>query len=120
MSVIKKNHEESQTLLTFLKTDLPEDPDKRDQFISELETKLDVREALIKQIDRPPVTDDEKELAKEIIMMNEEISELLASKNREIQRDIEQTKRKKQTGRKYDNPYDGPTSEGIFFDKRGV
>ncbi|WP_062050187.1 flagellar protein FliT [Bacillus sp. JCM 19034] len=78
------------------------------------------RESLLKKVDGASLSSAERKLGDEIIKLNKQLNEHLEQIQMEIKRDLASLEEKKKTGRKYENPYDGPTSEGIFFDKRGV
>ncbi|MCM3760677.1 flagellar protein [Alkalihalobacillus oceani] len=107
-------------LVTFVKQPLPEDHDERDAFLVKLDERLQKRESLLKKLDGDSFSPAERKLGDEIIKLNGRLNERLEQIQMEIRKNLADLKEKKKTGRKYENPYDGPTSEGIFFDKRGV
>lgn len=111
---------QTEELVTFVKQPLSDDHDERDAFLVELDIKLQKRESLLKKIDGSELTSAERKLGNEVIKLNQQLNERLEQIQMEIRRNLADLKEKKKTGRKYENPYEGPTSEGIFFDKRGV
>ncbi|WP_026672358.1 hypothetical protein [Alkalihalobacterium bogoriense] len=122
MSSVKELYLTSKELFDLVQTPLPEGEDERDQFISEIFKALDARERVIMQYQKSAqtLTASEKTLAEEIVKMNAKIATMLADSKDKIGLDISNLKMKQQQGKKYDNPYDGPTVDGVFFDKRGV
>jgi flagellar protein FliT len=120
MSVVKELYVATSSLYQFALEPLPEDEDARDQFIARIDKQLASRETLIVKIDRASLTEGEKKLGDELVKLNEKLNVRLSVIRSDIQANLTELKVKKQTGRKYENPYDGPTADGVFFDKRGV
>ncbi|WP_209121459.1 flagellar protein [Alkalihalobacillus sp. BA299] len=112
-SVTKKLH-------THLLTQLPKENDARDNFIEVVEKLLAERQALISKLGQVSMTEKDRDKGREIVALNQVIEKKLATFQMQIQTDINNFKMRKKQNRKYDNPYDGPTLEGAFFDKRGL
>ncbi|MDV2886264.1 flagellar protein [Alkalihalophilus pseudofirmus] len=120
MSLVKELYIATQSLYEHVGKPLPKEDDSRDQFIAIIDLKLEHRAALIEQIEREDLTAGEKKLGDELIKLNTKLNARLEVIKAEIQANLSELKVKKQTHRKYENPYDGPTTDGVFFDKRGV
>lgn len=110
----------TKELFDHLETKLPVDIEGRDRYIERVEHLLESREAVIKAIDHPPNTDEEKVLVSKINDINQGIEKRLNALMINMKNDIYQIHVKKRNNKKYDNPYDGPTNEGAFIDKRGI
>lgn len=119
-SVVKELHFTSQKLVEHLKKPFPKEDNKRDEFIEEIEQILKTRQSIIDKISSFQPSVEEKKLGLEIVKMNKVIEERLSFVQQKIKKDINIFKDKKLKNKKYDNPYDGPTLEGAFIDKRGV
>lgn len=120
MSVVKELYMATQSLYEHAINPLPKEDDARDQFIAMIDLKLGHRAALIEQIERGNLTAGEKKLGDELMKLNIKLNARLEVMQAEIQANLSELKVKKQTHKKYENPYEGPTTEGVFFDKRGV
>ncbi|MED1603095.1 flagellar protein [Alkalihalophilus marmarensis] len=120
MSVVKELYIATQSLYEHVEKPLPKEDDSRDQFIAIIDLKLEHRAALIEQIERENLTAGERKLGDELIKLNTKLNARLEVIQAEIQANLSELKVKKQTHKKYENPYDGPTMDGVFFDKRGV
>ncbi|MCL7746698.1 flagellar protein [Halalkalibacter alkaliphilus] len=120
MSVVKELYIQTESLYEFAKQALPKDNDERDQFIAEVDERLAQRDHFINRIDFSKLSEAEKKLGQEILKLNKRLTERLEQIRAEIRANISDIKKKKETGLKYENPYDGPTSDGVFFDKRSV
>lgn len=116
MAALKDVHSLTAELLAFLE-DVPDDLDQRDAFLHELNERLNRREQLIPQLKRP-LTETDKRLAEELVDMNKTLTERLEAIRFQIGGEIANLKRKKKTGLKYENPYDAPFRDGIFFDEQ--
>ncbi|UOE93799.1 flagellar protein [Alkalihalobacillus sp. LMS39] len=122
MSTVKELYLTSKQLFDHLTSEMPEDEEKRDQFIQTVNEMIEKRDVVIANYSKSPdeLTVEEKKLASEIVKVNAKIQELMQEKKEIIGLDISKLKQKQQQGKKYDNPYDGPTVDGVFFDKRGI
>lgn len=99
---------------------LPKEDDQRDRFIDEVEKLLMDRQAHIKNLRQQLLSEEDKEKGKVIVALNQVIEQRLNELQNQIKTDINNFKLKQKQNRKYDNPYDGPTLEGAFFDKRSI
>ncbi|MEH7225060.1 flagellar protein FliT [Bacillus sp. JJ1566] len=95
----------------------PISKENRDSIIEKITSLLDLRDRTIKEIS-PPYTDDENKVGTEIVRMNKIIDSKLAEIKLEIQTDLAQLKKSKATSKKYANPYQVGSADGMFFDKR--
>ncbi|KHF37829.1 hypothetical protein [Halalkalibacter okhensis] len=120
MSVVKELYLQTELLFQFVKQGLPKEDDERDLFIAEVDERLAQRDHFIVRIDSSKLSEPEKKLGEELVKLNKRLNKQLEMLRAEIRANLTDIKRKKETGRKYDNPYDGPMSDGVFFDKRGV
>ncbi|TWI59963.1 flagellar protein [Halalkalibacter nanhaiisediminis] len=120
MSAVKELYLQTKELLDFINEPFPKDDDARDQYIAQLDERLVKREPFIKQVDEDSLSDAEKQLGQELIKLNQQLTKRMEQVRTEIQGNLNQLKAKKATSRKYENPYDGPSTDGVFFDKRGV
>lgn len=120
MSAVKELYFQTQALMDFANRPFPKNDDERDQYIAELDEKLEQRDFFIAKLDAVCLTEPEKKLGQELVKLTKRLNERLEQIRAEIRMNITEVKMKKVKSRKYENPYDGPTSDGIFFDKRGV
>ncbi|WP_100374033.1 flagellar protein [Bacillus sp. FJAT-45037] len=120
MSVVKELFVTTRSFVEFVGQPIPEDEEAREEYLKKINEELAKREPLIAQVDRENLTESEKALGAELVKLNEKLTERLAIISSQIQDDLKKIKIKKQTGHKYEHPYEGPTADGVFFDKRGV
>ncbi|RYL95798.1 hypothetical protein EWI07_01065 [Sporolactobacillus sp. THM7-4] len=93
------------------------DTEQREVWIENLQRLLDTRERTLKQLSGS-CTDEERPIAKEIMAMNRWIDDSLQSIKNDIIQDMKRFKHRKRTVSRYRRPYDGPTKDGMFLDKR--
>ncbi|SDO45189.1 hypothetical protein [Alkalicoccus daliensis] len=117
MTNLRELYASTRALYDHLLEDFPKEDEKRDNYIEKVNQLLDQREQLMTSL-QPPSTSGEKKVAQEIFRLNKEIQEKLKTNQQRIQTDINQLNQKKNTGRRYENPYDGPTPDGVFFDSK--
>ncbi|MDG5786661.1 flagellar protein [Evansella sp. AB-P1] len=115
-SVLKEVHEITKELHDHLILEFPKD-EGREEYIEKIEKLLGMRESLMQQLDRPN-GEEEVMLAQEILEMNKIVNVRMNAAFGVIRMDINSLKKRKQTGLKYENPYDGPTADGVFFDSK--
>ncbi|MGM7683376.1 flagellar protein FliT [Cytobacillus sp. Hm23] len=115
MSVVKELHEVTKQLLAFLQTDISKSD--REEQIDRIQHFLNDRTQLIEKLE-PPYSNDEKRIGTEIVTLNKKIDEKLIAMKDEIKLDIASLKKKKQSQKKYINPYNAGTVDGVFYDKR--
>lgn len=120
MNAFSELIEASETLLAHIQNDLPKNPDARDEFIDKIEVLLGDRQKIIDELIKRKVKSEDPQLNQKIISLNQMIDQRLKALQLQIRRDINIFRDKKVKNRKYDNPYEGPTLEGAFIDKRGV
>jgi flagellar protein FliT len=120
MSAIKELFLQTQALFELANQPFPKDDEEREQLIAKLDQGLEEREGLITKIDAATLSEPEKRLGQELVKLNKRFNERMEQIRAEIRANISEVKMKKVQARKYENPYEGPTSDGIFFDKRGV
>ncbi|WP_216830359.1 hypothetical protein [Alkalihalobacterium elongatum] len=115
-SVTKKLHD--YVVMPFDK----ESEEESEAYITSVEELLAQRQRLIEQFqqEKPVVTENNQQLAEEIVEMNTVISKRLQANKVLLGNELKKVKLKKTQGKKYDNPYGGTTVEGVFFDKRGL
>lgn len=112
--VLQSFHDISTELLTVLQDQKIADRDERIDRIMQL---LDQREELLSQI-QPPFSDEEIQLGRQSMILNQHLDQLLLLQKQEIQRDIKELNQKKKTSNKYTNPYENLSTDGMFYDKK--
>ncbi|MFT4414400.1 flagellar protein FliT [Fredinandcohnia humi] len=115
MSTVPSLFRVTKELHSLLAEETPKE--QRDQLVEKISELLDYRDKLISQV-KPPYTEEEQKLGTAIVQLNVDIDEKLNSLKREIQLDITQLKKSKQSTTKYTNPYQSGPTDGMFFDKR--
>ncbi|MBA9026749.1 flagellar protein FliT [Peribacillus huizhouensis] len=91
--------------------------EERDDTIKRIIELLDEREEWIHLIN-PPFTEEELQLGRQVVLLNQQVDKLLLLHKQAIQRDIRQLNEKKQTSARYSNPYDNILVDGVFYDKK--
>jgi flagellar protein FliT len=91
--------------------------EERDGKIARVQSLLDQRESLMKEM-VPPYAPDEVELGQKLIQMNSSVLQLLQTEKILIQKDIKDLQTKKESNTKYVNPYQNLSTDGMFYDKR--
>lgn len=67
----------------------------------------------------PPYSQDEKELGKRLITLNEEIGNKMHVLFNELKKEMKQVKKQKKSNRSYTNPYKNvQTIDGMFMDSK--
>ena len=89
----------------------------RDEKINNVEQLLQKREGFMNSI-KPPFSEDEKQVGKKLIELNQKLTTLLQKEKGAIQKDMNHLKKQKQSSEKYTNPYDSLMTDGVFYDKR--
>ncbi|UTR16057.1 flagellar protein [Salipaludibacillus sp. LMS25] len=116
MSIIHEVHRVTKELYDHLQQPLPSE-EARDDYITKINEYLDERKQLINEL-RPPETSEEEKLRDDIFSIGEEVNNKLTVIQGTIRIDINKLKKRKQTGRKYESPYESKTVDGIFFDSK--
>ncbi|WRP06156.1 flagellar protein FliT [Rossellomorea aquimaris] len=91
--------------------------ENREATIEEVETLLEKRQSVLGTV-KPPYTQDEQELGKQMIAWNQQIDRQLAQLRLEIKRDMNGLTKKKTSVLKYSNPYESLQYDGMFYDKK--
>ncbi|MGG4169109.1 flagellar protein FliT [Rossellomorea vietnamensis] len=91
--------------------------ENRETTIEEVESLLEKRQGLLSDI-KPPYTQDEQALGKQMIAWNGQIDRQLAQLRLQIKRDMNGLTKKKTSVQKYSNPYESLQYDGMFYDKK--
>ncbi|MGG1630246.1 flagellar protein FliT [Rossellomorea sp. NRS-1567] len=91
--------------------------ENRESTIEEVESLLEKRQSLLGNI-KPPYTQEEQELGKQMIAWNGLIDRQLAQLRLQIKRDMNGLTKKKTSVQKYSNPYESLQYDGMFYDKK--
>jgi flagellar protein FliT len=94
-----------------------EHTENRESTIETIESLLDKRQSLISAI-KPPFTEEEHVLGKQMIVWNQEIDRKLSQLKSSIKRDLNGLSKKKTSVQKYSNPYESLQHDGMFYDKK--
>ncbi|TSB48333.1 flagellar protein [Alkalicoccobacillus porphyridii] len=119
MTILTQLLSQTAELQKHVEQGLPADDDERMEFINQLDAWLVQRGQLIEQLTDHTTDPSEFEIRDELVKRNAVFQENLHQLQNQIRRDLKQIQIKKETGRKYEQPYEGMT-DGAFFDKRGV
>ncbi|SDZ33823.1 flagellar protein FliT [Evansella caseinilytica] len=95
----------------------PGQEEERDEFIERLTELLDERGKLLSSFQREPA-DEEEKLLKHIIALQEKMKPKLEAELNSVKRDLAELKKKKETSRRYENPYSHTPIDGAFIDKK--
>lgn len=96
----------------------PVPAEKREETITAIERLLEQREELLREL-RPPFSEEEKRLGRQIVLWNQEIEQQLRELKQQIQRDLTMMRQKKIANNHYINPYEQPLAmDGMFYDKK--
>ncbi|CAH0344845.1 flagellar protein FliT [Bacillus sp. CECT 9360] len=91
--------------------------DDRDEGVGVIETMLDERQVLLKDFNQP-YTEAEVELGRKLIAMEKSLNEKLLLVKQKIGLDLKEIKQKKENHKKYANPYQPLSTDGMFYDKK--
>jgi flagellar protein FliT len=91
--------------------------ENRESTIEEVESLLEKRQSVLGTI-KPPYTQDEQKLGKQMIAWNHQIDRQLSQLRLEIKRDMNGLTKKKTSVQKYSNPYESLQYDGMFYDKK--
>jgi len=89
----------------------------RDKKIQQTDELLNQREVLMNSI-KPPYNDSENEMGAQLLKLEPVLSQLLKKEKLEIQKDLKELSKKKESTNKYTNPYASVQTDGMFYDKR--
>ena len=113
MEAIKAFHQATNQLIELLQQEKLD----RDVRIEKVQSLLDHREELLQSI-KPPFTEQETELGKQLVQLEQQVKQLLQKQKQEIQQDMKQLRMKKESSQKYTNPYESMPVDGLFYDKQ--
>ncbi|QHS23279.1 flagellar protein FliT [Virgibacillus sp. MSP4-1] len=116
MSAVKELHTITTDFYKYLyQQELDRDQESLMESLTEF---LNKRETFMNQI-KPPYTDEEKKLGKEIVRMDREIEDSFQEQFTQLKGSMKQIQSQKRNNQKYINPYQNvSTVDGMFFDKR--
>lgn len=89
----------------------------RDEKIDQINQHLLIRGELIQHI-KPPFSEGEIELGRQIIRLNEQLHSLLEKEKNSIYGDLQQIKRQQKFHKNYLHPYASGYVESMFYDKK--
>jgi flagellar protein FliT len=96
----------------------PVPAEKREETIEAIERLLGERDKLLREL-RPPYSEEEQRLGRQIVQWNQEIDARLRELKRQIQRDLTMIRQKRIANNHYMNPYEQPlVMDGMFYDKK--
>ncbi|MFP7170858.1 flagellar protein FliT [Terribacillus sp. 7520-G] len=96
----------------------PVTAENREEVVHSLTELLGIRSEQMDEL-KPPFTNEEKQLGKALLPMNERISKHVQQIFEQLKMDIRMINKQKQSGKKYINPYASMhTFDGRFLDKR--
>ncbi|OQP07643.1 flagellar protein FliT [Geobacillus sp. 46C-IIa] len=99
-------------------TALPWPAEEREARLMQVDELLRRREARLREL-RPPYSEEEERLGREIVAWNQEIEARLRQVRDEIRGDLRMAGAKRQANARYVHPYEQPLSfDGMFYDKR--
>jgi flagellar protein FliT len=96
----------------------PVPAEKREETIEAVERLLLQRDELLRKL-RPPYSEEEQRLGRQIVLWNQEIDAKLRELKRQIQRDLAMVREKRRANAHYTNPYEQSLAmDGMFYDKK--
>lgn len=99
-------------------TALPWPSEDREERLRTVDRLLQERQELLWKL-RPPYSEEEQRLGREIVAWNREIEARLRQVRDEIGSDLRITEAKRQANARYVHPYEQPLSfDGMFYDER--
>ncbi|SFC24279.1 flagellar protein FliT [Bacillus sp. OV322] len=90
---------------------------ERDEKIAGIQELLNQRDEVMKHIS-PPFSSADQELGRKLKVLDARVIQLLNEQKAIIQKDLKQLSAKKESSRKYVNPYQSLATDGMFYDKR--
>lgn len=112
MSTVSQFYQRTEELVRILESN-----EERDGKIEQVQTLLEEREHLMKEM-IPPFTPDEAEVGRRLIPLNTRLMQLLQTEKAMVQKEIKNLQAKKESNTKYVNPYQNLSTDGMFYDKR--
>lgn len=90
----------------------------RESVIEELNDLIEKRGNYMEKL-TPPYTEEEKEIGKELVMMNNHIQKKMHLLFAELKLEMKQVKKQKKSNQSYTNPYKNVhTMDGMFMDSK--
>ncbi|RLL46652.1 flagellar protein FliT [Oceanobacillus piezotolerans] len=90
----------------------------REEMINKVNNLLEQRGMEMESIN-PPYTEDEKQLGKELLHLNEGVQRQIEAAFLELKKEMKQVKRQKASNKKYLNPYQNvQIMDGRYLDKK--
>jgi flagellar protein FliT len=115
MSAVNILLEITKNLFDHVSTGLPKE--NREPYIERLNELLDQRQTIIDKL--PAVySEEEQQMGKMIVKMNETIDPILTRQLEEIKHNLSLMKKKKEKNTQYANPYQTLSVDGMYFDKK--
>jgi flagellar protein FliT len=96
----------------------PLEKDGRDSYIGKLSELIEERARIIEAIGGVKPTEGEAVILKRAVERNEQMGPRLQEVLNSVKKDMLNLKKKKQTGQRYENPYDHAPLDGAFIDKK--
>ncbi|WP_240374395.1 flagellar protein [Bacillus piscicola] len=119
MALVKELFLATKALHDHVHAPLPASLEKRESYLEQLDLLLEERALLLDQLTgKQTFSEGEKRLGQEMMKMNEGINRRMTETKGTMRLDIQHLQRKKESGQRYEKPYDGPTIDGVFFDKK--
>lgn len=115
MSAIKELHQLTKQIVSQFEQ---ADQYSREELIKKFEDFVEQRDRLIKEI-QSPYTDEEKQYGQEVVKLDQRLKVMVNDYLGNIQKDIGVVSKKKQSNKKYINPYANLYGmDGSYIDKK--
>ncbi|MDQ0254539.1 flagellar protein FliT [Evansella vedderi] len=116
MSSFKKLYDITEQLFKLVGSS--SNKEEREIYIEKLTSLVDEREIVLSSLNGVEPSETDKELLKKAVEWNQQMAPKLQQELNMIKRDMLQLKQKKETGRRYENPYAHDPVDGAFIDKK--
>src|SRR5699024_7667665 len=117
MKTLQALYDLSVNMLTSLEK-VPVDIEEREQVVELVQSFIEKREQLLRQI-KGPYSEGEMQLDKQLIHLDEQITHKMNDLLQQIQIDMKKVKEKKKLNRSYINPYGNiKTTDGMYLDSK--
>lgn len=116
MASVKQFYEATKQLLIHVEKPMPKE--EREEYIEKLQQLLALRDELIQAFQGPAKSSEELKMAEEIVAWNKQINERLSGNLSIIKVEMNKLKKQKDTGKRYENPYQHDPIDGMFIDKK--
>lgn len=116
MNRLEKLYEVTLQLNDVISETVP--PKSREEVIQKINQLIDERAIIMEKV-TPPYSEDEKQIGKKIVDLNETIKEKMNQLFVELKADIKSVKKRKESNRSYINPYGRlKTTDGMYVDSK--